>query len=92
MTAVLLRAAAWIAGDQGMLPHVPHYEARDSAAALEVLVDHLGEWVVFHFPDADRAKKPKAVLYGRMWRFRELGIDAMVRQLSNGRYVLVVRA
>lgn len=76
-----------------MLAHLAHFTVRDSAAAIAELEkpEHLDTWIVFHFPDADRAKKPKAVLYGRMWRFRERGYDAMVRQLGDGRYVLVAR-
>lgn len=91
--AVLMRALPWIVGDETMLAHLAHYEARNTADALAVLEkpEHLDVWVVFHFPDANRARKPKAVLYGRMWAFRRLGIDAMVRQLANGRFVLVVR-
>lgn len=78
---------------EGMLSHLIQFEVARSAEALAVLetpelADH---WVVFHFPDTYRARKPKAILYGRMWAFRERGIDAMVRQLQSGRYVLVAR-
>lgn len=71
-----------------MLAHLVHHVCRDTAEALPLVGD---EWTVLHFPDADRAKKPKAVLYGRMWGFRKLGYDAMVRQLPDGSYVLVAR-
>ena len=93
MTAPL-RLAPWVStDDERMLPHLSHFEAKDSADALVELEkpEHLDVWVVFHFPDTYRVAKPKAVLYGRMWGFRKRGIDAMVRQLSSGRYVLVVR-
>ena len=78
---------------EGMLTHLLHFEATDSAAALEVLETRelVDQWVVFHFPDTYEARKPKPILYGRMWAFRERGIDAMVRQLQSGRYVLVAR-
>lgn len=77
----------------GMLTHLLHFEVTRSADALAVLETPalVGEWVVFHFPDAIAAKKPKAVLYGRMWAFRKQGYDAMVRQLASGRYVLVAK-
>jgi len=91
MTARLLTAL--LPDPEGMLSHLPHFEVARSADALEVLETPLlaDAWVVFHFPDTYRARKPKAVLYGRMWRFRERGIDAMVRQLASSRYVLVAR-
>lgn len=77
----------------GMLTHLPHFEVTRSADALAVLETPalVGEWVVFHFPDTFEARKPKAILYGRMWKFRGQGIDAMVRQLASGRYVLVAK-
>lgn len=45
------------------------------------------EWTIFHFPPK---KSAKAALYGRMWKIRELGIDAMVREWG-GTYVLIAR-
>jgi hypothetical protein len=77
----------------GMLTHLPHFEVTRSADALEVLAaPALADvWVVFHFPDTYGARKPKAILYGRMWAFRQQGVDAMVRQLASARYVLVCR-
>jgi hypothetical protein len=77
----------------GMLTHLLHFEVTRSADALAVLETPalVGEWVVFHFPDTYELAKPKAPLYGRMWRFRSQGIDAMVRQLASGRFVLVAR-
>ena len=76
-----------------MLAHLAHFDVRRSADALAILEkpEHLDTWVVFHFADTAGAKKPKAILYGRMWRFRERGYDAMVRQLADGQYVLVAR-
>lgn len=84
---------ALIPNPEGMLTHLLHFEVARSADALAVLEtpELVDQWVVFHFPDTDRARKPKAVLYGRMWRFRERGIDAMVRQLQSGKFVLVAR-
>ena len=78
---------------EGMLTHLLHFEVTRSADALSVLGKPalVDQWVVFHFPDTYEARKPKAVLYGRMWAFRKQGIDAMVRQLQSGRYVLVAR-
>lgn len=45
------------------------------------------EWQVFRFP-IFRASKP--AMYGRMWRIRELGIDAMVREYQR-EYLLLAR-
>ena len=89
----LLRALPWVADDEHMLGHLAHFEAANTAAAMSELEkpEHLDVWLVFHFPDADRAGNPKAVLYGRGSRFRERGYDSMVRQLRSGHYVLVVR-
>lgn len=78
---------------EGMLSHLLHFEVGRSADALGVLEtpELVDQWVVFHFPDTYEARKPKAILYGRMWAFRTQGIDSMVRQLQSGRYVLVAR-
>lgn len=78
---------------EGMLTHLLHFEVTRSEDALVVLETPalVDEWVVFHFPDTYEVPKPKAPLYGRMWAFRKRGIDAMVRQLASGRYVLVCR-
>lgn len=77
---------------EGMLTHLPHFEVENTADALSVLEKPLlvDQWVVFHFQFRS-SKNPKAVLYGRSRVFRERGIDSMVRQLVNGRFVLVVR-
>ena len=91
MTARLLTAL--FPDAEGMLSHLLHFEVSRSADALEVLEKPAlaDQWVAFHFPDTYEAKKPKAILYGRMWAFRDRGIDSMVRQLQTGRYVLVAR-
>jgi hypothetical protein len=83
---------------EGMLSHLVHFEVTRSADALKVLETPAlaDQWVVFHFPQA-RLDHPKALahhkaaLYGRMWKFRERGIDAMVRTLQTGKLVLVAR-
>ena len=76
-----------------MLAHLAHFTVARSADAVAILAwpEHRDEWVVFHFEGLEREKKPKTVLYGRMWRFRSVGYDAMVRQLPSGEYVLVAR-
>jgi hypothetical protein len=85
-----------------MMPH-PAVEA--AARALAHLVHHhvahvadaiplVGlEWTVFHFPETnpEKPKHHKSALYGRMWKLRGQGMDAMVRQLPSGEYVLVAR-
>jgi hypothetical protein len=56
--------------------------------SLEELIPLIGtEWTVFHFPPH---KGSKPALYGRMWKIRALGIDAMVRELAS-EYVLIAR-
>ena len=74
----------------GMLTHLPHFQVEHTADALTVLEKLVDAWVVFHF-DFRSSRNPKAVLYGRGRVLREQGIDTMVRQLANGRYVLVAR-
>ena len=53
----------------------------------EILPQISTEWIVFRFP---REKSSKPALYSRMWRIRELGIDAMVREI-NGSLALLAR-
>ena len=66
------------------LAHLDHHRV----ASLEDALPLVGfEWTVFHLPPA-KASKP--ALYGRMWKLRERGWDAMVRQLGD-EYVLVAR-
>lgn len=94
----MIRLLTALIPDEGMLPHLLHFEVSRSADALQVLETPMlvDQWVVFHFPKG-RVGHPKAqahlkaALYGRMWRFRERGYDGMVRQLVNGEYVLVAR-
>lgn len=84
---------ALVPNTEGMLTHLLHFEVTRSADAIGVLEkpELVDQWLVFHFPDTYEARKPKPILYGRMWALRKLGIDAMVRQLQSGRYVLVAR-
>lgn len=67
-----------------MLDHLEHYVV-DSLAEVLPLISL--EFRVFHFP-ATKSSKP--AMYGRMWKIRELGIDAMVREYQ-GEFVLITR-
>lgn len=65
-----------------MLDHLEHHHVR----SLEQLIPLIGtEWTVFHIRGAS-----KPAMYGRMWKIRGLGIDAMVRELDH-EYVLIAR-
>lgn len=77
-------------GDETTLAHLAHHHVQHVAQAIELVGV---EWIVFHFPvtNPDKPRQHKSALYGRMWRLREQGIDAMVRQLPSDEYVLIAR-
>lgn len=74
-----------------MLDHLLHFPVANSADAIEILEQGHEGWLVFMFPLEKTEKGTKNAMYRRMWKFRTLGYDAMVRQ-ENGRFILVARS
>jgi hypothetical protein len=72
------------------LAHLEHHRVEHVEQALPLVGL---EWTVFHFPvvNPEKPKHHKHALYGRMWKLRGQGMDAMVRQLPCGEFVLVAR-
>jgi len=67
-----------------MLEHITAHRVDSLDEVIPLITT---EWIVFRFP-IFKASKP--AMYGRMWRIRELGIDAMVREYQ-GEYLLLAR-
>jgi hypothetical protein len=67
-----------------MLDHLEHFNVTSLDEVLPLIST---DFRIFHFPTH---KGSKPAMYGRMWKIRKLGIDAMVREYEN-EFVLITR-